>query len=102
MKRKHLLLKEKLAAALHEAFGLRALYDSRASADEVLALFHWDHGIFHAHDGSDAWWNLQPMLIADHREKTRRDIATIAKGKRIQRKQERHKAAMAMKGNHEA
>jgi hypothetical protein len=50
----------------------------------VLGLFHFHHITFHANRGSDFWWNLHPMLIAPHRERTRKiDVPAIAKGKRI-------------------
>ena len=118
MERKHISLKEKLAAALYEVGRLRAIFprpdgipragDSEkwtnspvrvaalngATADEMIALFHWDHNKFHAYGGSDIWQNLNPLLIEDHREKTRRDIAIIAKGKRIRRKEAAHKSRL--------
>lgn len=121
MKRKHISLKEKLAAALfrmatqylHETATITRDYTAfdkicdckkqLMSAEEFISLFHFDHTKFHCYgdEDRDRWWNLVPMLAEDHREKTRRDIGIIAKGKRIQRKQARHKAAMAAKGNHD-
>jgi hypothetical protein len=56
----------------------------RVDAAEVLALFEWDHIVLHAHDGSDLWWNLDPKLVAAHREKSRKDTAIVAKVKRIE------------------
>jgi hypothetical protein len=55
----------------------------------VLGLFHFHHITFHANRGSDFWWNLHPMLIATHRERTRKiDVPAIAKGKRLAREHE--------------
>src|SRR4029077_1610670 len=72
-KRDHISLKEKLAAAL-TAFlppDFRRL-NYQISAEKVIALFHFDHGVLHSLGGSDRWHNLYPMLIEPHREKSRR------------------------------
>jgi hypothetical protein len=55
----------------------------KVDALEVLRLFEWDHVILHAHGGSDFWHNIDPKLIAVHHEKSRRDTAIVAKGKRL-------------------
>lgn len=54
----------------------------------MLALFQWDHNVFHAWDGSDLWHNLTPLLIAVHREKSKSDTSKVAKTKRISAKWE--------------
>jgi hypothetical protein len=54
------------------------------SAEKVIALFHFDHGVLHSLGGSDRWHNLYPMLIEPHREKSRRDTSVVAKVRRIQ------------------
>jgi hypothetical protein len=95
-KRNHISLKEKLAAAL-TAFlppDFRRL-NYQISAEKVIALFHFDHGILHALDGSDRWWNLYPMLVTPHREKSRRDTGIIAKIKRIEPRWKEFTANMA-------
>lgn len=107
MKRKHILLAEKLAAALYELqfyrkmAGVPHLYETmyslrgrREGAKKVLALFDWDHVEFHSHKGEDRWWNLTPLSRAEHKEKTKRDIGIIAKGKRIQKMQAAHLSFM--------
>jgi len=93
-RRGHISLKTKLAATLCEmvmpdgngGFVKIIPHDDavKMSEDQVLSLFHFDHGLFHSQDGADDFWNLTPMLILPHRAKTRQqDIPQIAKTKRI-------------------
>lgn len=67
--------------------------------DQIIALFEFDHyPIPHAEGGPDEPWNLDPVFKPVHREKTAKvDIPTIAKGKRLRRKEGEHTAAMAAK-----
>lgn len=115
MKRQYISLKEKLAAALYECARLSciccpgnegspvaqhhllvtALLNKRKSADDLIRLFNFDHVAYHADGGPDLWWNLTPMPAWEHLEKTKKDIAVIAKGKRIRRKQAVHKSLMS-------
>lgn len=97
MARAHISLKTKLAAALlqhvrydeEEAKFVRVISyreSKTLTADQIIARFHLDHGIFHAHDGADQPWNLTWRSVQEHREKTAKiDIPAIAKGKRISR-----------------
>lgn len=93
-KRAHIGLKTKLCATLCQL--MRYVGDGEweriisydeaktLTEDQILARFHFDHGIAHAHDGSNAPWNLTPMPVEEHRKKTATiDIPRIAKGKRI-------------------
>lgn len=85
-KRKHIPLTQQLAAALACLLPQEQrdeLRRRKALALEVRALFQFDHCVLHAHGGSDAWDNLTPMLVAPHREKSRRDTAIAAKVKRL-------------------
>lgn len=102
MKRKHISLKTKLAAALcqmrHEVDGKWELILTHAEAaalgeDQVLSLFAWDHDpIPHAEGGLDVHWNLEPKLIAQHRTKTRTiDVPGIAKRKSVSKAHEAFK-----------
>ena len=88
-KRSYVPLPERLAATLACLLPQEQRDDLRrrkVKAEAVLALFHFDHVIFHAHGGADKWWNLDPKLVAEHREKTAKiDVPAIAKGKRITR-----------------
>src|SRR5215471_17438026 len=86
--RKYLSWKTKCAAAL-----LCVRYDppipyddaKQMTEDQFLSLFQWDHNILHEskQEDRDEYWNLTPMLIKAHRSKTKKDLKTIAKGKRI-------------------
>lgn len=110
MKRKPISLKTKLASALLEmrrydeaeaAFVPVIGYEESKSmtADQIIARFHFDHGIAHAHGGPDEPWNLKPMAVEDHREKTARiDVPRIAKSKRIQRANEKQMYRQLAKG----
>lgn len=84
MKRGHITLKTKLAAAIGALF---LTYDERRllSEDQVLSLVNWDHDpIPHAEDGTDDHFNLVPLLIGGHRAKTATvDVPGIAKRKRV-------------------
>lgn len=86
--RAHIPLPEKLAAALclllakEERDLLRA---AKVPAKDVIEMFDFDHVILHALGGSDEWHNLTPMLRPEHREKSRRDTAIVAKVKRVAR-----------------
>lgn len=106
MKRSHVSLKTKLAAALLQM--RRATPDGRweliiphdqakrMTADQIIALFHFDHHpIPHSHGGPDEPWNLDPVIVAEHREKTaKRDVPQIAKTKRLTREHEEFQRRM--------
>jgi len=110
-KRAHISLKTKLAATLRELQHLRAQWNvayggtpeedipyndaKLMSADQVVSLFHFDHNVLHAININDEHWNLTPRLIAEHREKSKRDTAIVAKSKRIRRKEATHAAHMS-------
>lgn len=111
--RKHIRMEEKLASALYEielwkshahSFNdfetLRALRKANAPASAVCKRFHWDHAVFHVDAGPDTWVNLTPLPIGEHKEKTKKDLGVIAKGKRIRKKQAAHDIKAA-KGNAE-
>ena len=101
-KRGHISWKTKCAAALldaqliRERFGLhpRRWYDDakQMTEDQFLSLFQFDHNMLHEimlqtdNQDRDMFWNLTPMLIQAHREKTKTDIKAIAKGRRIRGK----------------
>ena len=56
--------------------------------DKFLGRWRWDHNILHEHGRADrdAFWNLTPMPIKDHAEKTKRDLKIIAKSRRIRKR----------------
>ena len=99
MKRKHISWKTKCAAAvlaLNHAKNIRwgdPLYITYADAkqmteDQFLSLYHWDHNILHETEdpNRDMFWNLTPMFIGAHREKTKKDAKIIAKSRRIRKR----------------
>lgn len=54
----------------------------KMTADQIIAEFDFDHAVYVAIGGGNEPWNLTPRLRAEHREKTKRDLANIAKVKR--------------------
>jgi hypothetical protein len=89
--RKSIPLETKLAAALAMLLPqeeMDQLRRERAPAKMVLSRFHFHHGAFHALTRDDHWSNLTPMLKADHQQRTRTDLSTIAKIKRLEREHE--------------
>lgn len=105
MKRAHIGLKTKLAAALlhmkryHLGRWENIITHEEAktlTADEIIARFHFDHfPIPHAEGGTDHPSNLDPVLIADHQEKTAKiDVPGIAKRKRVSKAHEEFQRRM--------
>ena len=91
-KRKHISLKTKLAATLLRLGQVPYNDAKQMTPDQIISLYHFDHNILHETNlpERDSFWNLEPLLIRTHREKTRRDATVIAKGRRIRN---RHSAA---------
>jgi len=87
--RKHIPFPEKLAATLACLLTQEHRDDLRSRkvpASEVLSLFHFDHIVLHAFGGEDSWWNLDPKLVAPHKEKSKIDTSIVAKAKRLDKK----------------
>lgn len=96
MPRKAIPLKTKLASALLGLGHIPYDHAKLMTDDQIISLYHFDHGIPYADGGPNEPWNLTPRLIPQHREKTAKiDVPRIAKGKRIRAKQARHQAIMA-------
>lgn len=95
MKRAHIGLKTKLAAALSALF-LTHDEAKALSEDQVLSLVVWDHDpIPHAEGGKDVHYNLSPSLIVPHRKKTATvDVPGIAKRKRVAKNHIEHTRTM--------
>jgi hypothetical protein len=54
------------------------------TADQLISLYEWHHNDRVAEGGSSHFSNLEPMLRAEHRERTRKiDVPGIAKNKQI-------------------
>lgn len=88
-KRKAIKSKDKLASALamllpqSERDRMRR---GQLRAEYILSLFEFHHIVFHAHGGSDDWWNLHPMDKDEHRARSkglRSDTSVVAKVKRL-------------------
>jgi hypothetical protein len=87
--RLHISLKTKLASALLALGHIEYSHAKLMTAEMIVSLYHFDHGILHAHGGADEPWNLTPRLIAPHRVKTAKvDVPVAAKVKRLSAKQE--------------
>lgn len=86
--RKHISWKTKCAAALVHCDIIPRNEAKLLEEDQLLSLFQWDHNEFYTlgSESRDKFWNLTPMLIRAHREKTRTDAKIIAKGRRIREK----------------
>jgi 5-methylcytosine-specific restriction endonuclease McrA len=98
--RKHINLREKLAATLALLLSQSLRDDMRERkvvADSVISLFDFDHAVLHVHGGTDTWDNLTPMLRKDHREKSKDDIKKVAKSRRIARAPEKWRGLLAPK-----
>jgi hypothetical protein len=88
-RRKYISFKTKLASALIEIGAIPHEHAKLMTEDQVLSLFQFDHGILHAIDPIDEFWNLTPRFIAPHRIKSHRDTAIVAKVKRIEKRPEK-------------
>lgn len=83
-KRDYIRLKVQLAAALCQIADIPYEDAKAMTPDQVISLFHLDHGIYHTWDGPDEHWNLRWRPILEHRAKTAKvDAPAIAKGRRI-------------------
>lgn len=84
MSRRHISLEQKLAAAIRELFQIPHEHAKLMTADQMLSLVEWHHIEYHATEGSDEHWNLDPMTIKGHKARTAKiDLPQIAKTKRI-------------------
>lgn len=87
-RRGHIGWKTKLAAALRELAKIPRDHAEQMTEDMILSLFDWHHIVYHADTANDAHYNLDPLLIRAHRERTNKvDKPQIAKTKRITKAQ---------------
>lgn len=95
-KRDHIPLTEKLAACVGQMLNIPFEHLQLMTADQVLSLVQWDHyPIRHVDGGPDEHWNLTPVSICEHREKTAKiDQPAIAKSRRLSKDQEAFRARM--------
>lgn len=90
-RRKYISWKTKYAAALLKLGDVPYSDAKLMTEDQIISLYRVDHNILHetGHPLRDSFWNLTPMLILAHKEKTRQDATVIAKGRRIRAWNER-------------
>lgn len=97
MKRRPRTGKQRLA--ILEAHGRRC-YLSGAVINPVKDRWELEHVIPLAGGGTDDDDNLRPVLAWAHLEKTKKDLARIAKGKRIEQKHKgAHRSSRPMPGS---
>lgn len=93
--RKEPTLKDKLAAALREIAQIPMDHARLMTADQMLSLFQFHHILYHTDSGIDEHWNLEPMLIRPHRERTAKiDVPQIARTRRISATEEEFRRRM--------
>src|SRR5687767_7334694 len=88
MPRAHINTTTKLASTLLARGEIPYEHAKLISAAQLISLYQFDHGILHAIDPNNEYWNLTPRLIAPHREKSRRDTSIVAKVRRLTAEQE--------------
>jgi hypothetical protein len=70
---------------------------STGTAKEIVAAVQWHHETFHAIGGTVKPQNITPLLVEDHKERSRKDNGTIAKCKRLTKKEEEFRARLLAK-----
>ena len=94
-KRKEPSLKDKLAAALRELFKIPYDHAKLMTVADLISLVEFHHIVYHTDTQDDNHYNLEPMLINAHRERTAEiDIPQIAKTRRISKAQEEFRRRM--------
>lgn len=93
MSRKKPTLKAMLAATLRELLKIPHDHARLMTDEQIISLVQFQHILYHSQNREEPWvdehWNLEPMLIADHKEITaKKDIPQIAKTKRISKAHE--------------
>ncbi len=85
-RREHINMTTKLAAVLLALGDIPYEDAKQMTAKQIISLYHFDHGVLHGVKAINKFWNLTPRLIAKHRTKTKKDIATVAKVKRVEKR----------------
>lgn len=85
--RKHIALRERLAAALSQLLPQEQrdqLREAKVPARQVISLFTPDHNILFALAGPDEWWNITMRIRGPElKAKDNRDTSIAAKVKRV-------------------
>lgn len=74
---------------------------STGTADQIVRSVDWDHRHPHAQGGTNDPQNMQPLLKDEHQAKTKRDVAKIARDKRLTKKHEEARRKMLAKDTNE-
>lgn len=96
-KRAYISWKTKYAAALLALGDIEYEHAKGMTEDQIISLYNVDHGILHAIEPIDDFWNLTPKLIAEHREKSADDKTIISKSDRIMKANAAHGSAIQLK-----
>jgi hypothetical protein len=86
MRRTHISTTTKLASALLARGDVPYEHAKMMHEDHIIELYQWHHNKPHSEEGGDHFSNLEPMLIAAHREQTAKvAVPGIAKNKRLRK-----------------
>lgn len=89
---------DKLAAALLARGEVPYDDAKQMTAEQFISLYQWHHNVRHAEGGSDDYWNLEPMLIAAHRERTAKvDVPEMTRNDHARSTHQEHLERMAAK-----
>lgn len=81
--RAHIPLKTKLASTLR-ALGHVPYADAKLmTEDQIISLYQFHHNILHSTEQINDFWNIEPMLLVEHRKRFPIDAAAAAKIKRL-------------------
>ncbi len=102
--RKAVSLKAKLAAALRELAEIPMDHARQMTADQVISLFQFNHILLHRDHKHEPWvddhWNIEPLLIKAHRERTAKiDVPQMRKSDRIHQAHEEFRARLLQPRN---
>lgn len=67
---------------------------STGSPAEIVKFVEWDHKHMHAMGGDESPQNMQPLSEEEHKAKTKRDVARLAKERRQAKKHEEARRKM--------
>lgn len=81
--RAHINLKTKLASALLALGHIEYSHAKLMSAAQIISLFEFHHNILHSTEAINEFWNIEPMLLVEHRRRFPIDAAIAAKIKRL-------------------
>lgn len=81
--RKKIPLKTLLASTLRALGHVPYAHAKLMSEDQIISLYQFHHNILHSTEPIDEYWNIEPLLIAEHRKRFPIDAAVAAKLKRL-------------------